>query len=65
MKILYWNTPLKGYFKVCLKVYKPRAYYTEWSQKEKYKCHILIHIYTIKKESTDEFICKAAMETQT
>ena len=26
---------------------KPRAYYTEWSQKEKYKYHILTHIYEI------------------
>ena len=30
-----------------------------------HKYHILIHIYAIKKESTDEFICKAAIETQT
>ena len=35
------------------------------SQKEKYKYRILTHIYGIKKESTDKFICKAAAETQT
>ena len=38
---------------------------SEVSQKEKYKYHIQMHIYGIKKDGTDEFICRAAMETQT
>jgi len=35
------------------------------SQKEKDKCHILTHIYSIQKVGTDEPICQAAMEAQT
>ena len=35
------------------------------SQKEKNKYHILMHIYGIYKDGTDEPICRAAMETQT
>ena len=38
---------------------------TEVSQKEKDKYHILMHIYGIWKQGTNEFICKAAMEKQT
>ena len=34
-------------------------------QKKKNKNHILIHIYGIQKNSTDEPICKAAVEMQT
>ena len=26
---------------------KPRAYYTEWNKSEKYKYHLLMHIYGI------------------
>ena len=37
----------------------------EVSQKEKNKYHILMHIYGIYKDGTDEPICRAAMETQT
>ena len=37
---------------------------SEVSQKEKDKYHILIHIYEIQRDGTDEFICKAAMEKQ-
>ena len=35
------------------------------SQTEKDKYHILMHIYGIYKDGTDEPICKAAMERQT
>ena len=38
---------------------------SEVSQKEKDKYHILMHIYGIQKEGTNECICKAAMEKQT
>ena len=37
----------------------------EVSQKEKKKYHILTHIYGTQKDSTDEPICTAAVETQT
>ena len=37
----------------------------EVSQKEKHKYHILMHIYGIKEDGTDERVCRAAMETQT
>ena len=36
---------------------------SEVSQKNKYR--ILMHIYVIQKDSTDELICRAAMEMQT
>ena len=36
----------------------------EVSQKEKDKYHILIHIYGIQKNGTEEFIYRAAMEKQ-
>ena len=35
------------------------------SQKEKDKYHILMHIYRIYKNGTEEFICRAAMEKKT
>ena len=38
---------------------------SEVSQKEKYKYCILMHIYGIQKDGTDEFIFRAAMEKQT
>ena len=38
---------------------------SEVSQKEKDKYHILMHIYGIWKDGTNEFICRAAMEKQT
>ena len=38
---------------------------SEVRQKEKDKYHILMHIYGIKKDGTDERVCRAAMETQT
>ena len=38
---------------------------SEVSQKEKDKYHILMHIYRIYKNGTEEFIYKAAMEKQT
>ena len=37
---------------------------SEVSQKEKYKYHILTHIYGILKDGTDELIFRAAMEKQ-
>ena len=37
----------------------------EVSKKERNKYCILMHIYEIQKDSTDELICRAAMETQT
>ena len=37
----------------------------EVSQKEKDKYCILMHIYGIQKDGTEEFICRAAMEKQT
>ena len=38
---------------------------SELSQKEKDKYHILMHIYRIQKNGTEEFICRAAMEKHT
>ena len=38
---------------------------SEVSQKEKDKYRILMHIYGIYKNSTEEFIYRAAMEKQT
>ena len=37
---------------------------TEVSQKEKDKYCVLTHIYGLQKDSTDDPICRAAMETQ-
>ena len=39
--------------------------HSEVSQKEKNKYHILMHIYGIQKDGTDEPICRAAVETET
>ena len=36
---------------------------SEVSQKEKDKYHILTHVYGIKKNGTEEFIYRVAMET--
>ena len=38
---------------------------SEGSQKEKNKYHILMNIYGIYKDGTDEPACRAALETQT
>ena len=38
---------------------------SEVSQKEKDEYHILIHIYGINKNGTEEFIYRAAMENHT
>ena len=38
--------------------------HSEVSQKEKTKYHILVHIYGIQKDGTNEPICRAALETQ-
>ena len=38
---------------------------SEVSQKEKYKYHILTHIYGILRDGTDEFIFRVAVENQT
>ena len=38
---------------------------SEVSQKEKDKYHILMHIYRIYKNGTEEFMYKATMEKQT
>ena len=38
---------------------------SEVSQKEKKKYHILMHIYGIQKNDTEEFIYRAAVEKQT
>ena len=38
---------------------------SEVSQKEKDKYHVLMHIYGIQKNDTEEFIYRAAMEKQT
>ena len=37
---------------------------SEVSQKEKDKYHILMYIYRIQKNCTEELICRAAMEKQ-
>ena len=39
------------------------ACYIELSQKEKNKYCTLMHIYVIKKDGTDELVCRAAIET--
>ena len=44
---------------------EPRAYYTEISQKEKDKYCILMHICEIWRDSIDEPVCRAAVDTQT
>ena len=36
----------------------------EVSQKEKNKCHILIHMQGIYKNSTNESVCRAGIEVQ-
>ena len=36
---------------------------SEVSQKEKCKYCILVHMYGIQKDGTDEIICRAVMET--
>ena len=36
---------------------------SEVGQKEKYKYHILTHIYGIQKDGTDELTCQAVVET--
>ena len=38
---------------------------SEASQKEKDKYCIIMYVYRIQKDSTDESICRAAMETDT
>ena len=38
---------------------------SEVSQKEKDNYRLQTHIYRIKKDGTEEFICRAAMEKQT
>ena len=38
---------------------------SEVSQKEKDKYHILMHIYGIQKDGTDEFICRTDLREQT
>ena len=38
---------------------------SEVSQKEKDKYRILMHIYDIQKNGTEEIICRATMEKQT
>ena len=38
---------------------------SEVSQKEKDKYHILVDIYRIKKDGTEDFICRAEMKKQT
>ena len=38
---------------------------SEVSQKEKDKYHVLMHIYGIQKNDTEEFIYRARMEKQT
>ena len=38
---------------------------SEVGQKEKHKYYLLMHIYGIYEDSTDEPICWAAMEMQT
>ena len=38
---------------------------SEVSQKEKYKYHILMHMYGIQKDGSDEMIFRAAMEKHT
>ena len=41
------------------------AIQSEVSQKEKNKYHVLMHIYGIKKNDTDEPICKAGIKAHT
>ena len=38
---------------------------SEVNQEERNKYHILMHTYTIQKNDTEEFICRAAVEKQT
>ena len=44
---------------------EPRDCCTEWSKSEREKKYILIQIYGVLKNGTDELICKAAVEMQT
>ena len=40
------------------------AIQSEVSQKEKNKCHLLMHIHAIQKDATDAPRCRAGMEIQ-
>ena len=42
-----------------------RTYCKEWSKREKDKYFILMHVYGIQKDDTDEPISRVAMEMQT
>ena len=62
------NGILLSYKKECIWVSsdgvgKPRAYYTEWSKSEREKYRVLMHIYGIWKDDTDEISDKAPVET--
>ena len=37
---------------------------SEVSQKDKEKCHILVHICGIQKNGTDDLLCKTEIETE-
>ena len=49
---------------ICKDMDGPRQCHTEWSQKEKSKYHILMHICVIYKNGIDDPVCKAELETQ-
>ena len=62
----YSNVKRKAFESVLMRWMKLEPIiHSEVSQKEKDKYHILLHIYGIKKDGTDEPVCRAAMETQT
>ena len=52
-----------NYFQSKKKKLKP-IIQSEVSQKEKYQCSILTHIYGIQKGGNDDPICDTAKETQ-
>jgi len=64
------NGILLSYKKECIwvssnEVDEPGAYYTEWNKSERGKKYcILMHIYGIWKEGTDNPTCRAVKETQ-
>ena len=65
-----WNGILLSYKKestcaIYRNMDKPREYHTEWSKSEKQILHVNAYMWNLEKNSTDEPIFKAEVETQT
>ena len=64
--IYTWNISQKKEWNrvICRDVDGCRDWYTEWSKWEENKEGILMHVCGIKKNDTDECICRAGIEMQ-